>query len=185
MEKTVNIDVEQRIIHLLKERDQDGIHLLYRHYGALIYGLIYKIVQLEDLAENVMQDTFMKIWQRIETYNASKGKFIGWIIYIARNTAIDAIRSKNFQHHKQTIPVQETLSNHLGYATELNTDYIGIKEVVGKLEAKYADILDLIYFAGFTHAEAAKHLDLPLGTVKSRVRKAIQELRKYFGYDGH
>lgn len=183
LKKIQNTATDQEIIDLLKARDQRGIELLYEQHGALIYGLICKVVKMEDFAENVLQDTFVKIWQKIDSFDFSKGHLLGWIISIARNTAIDAIRSKAFQQHRQTVPHQQDTTQQADFSTDVKTDYIGLKDVVRRLEPKYAVVLDLVYFSGYTHAEVAEQLDLPLGTVKSRIRKAIRELRTYFAHE--
>ena len=180
MNRTTNTAIDQQIIGLLKARDTAGVKLLYQEYAPLLYGLICKIVQAEDLAENVLQDTFLKVWQRFETYNEAKGRLLAWIILIARNSAIDAIRSRSFQRQKKVVPVRPELSNHVGVSAEMKTDYIGLQEAVNRLDVKYRVVLELAYFLGYSHREIAEQLDLPLGTVKSRIKRGIQELRTQF-----
>lgn len=85
---------EQQIVILLQQRNQQGVSALYDKYASVVYGLIYRIIGRKDFAENALQDTFLKVWQNIETYDVSKGRFLSWILKIARNAAIDVKRSK-------------------------------------------------------------------------------------------
>lgn len=177
MKNTLQIQ-ENYITTLLLKGDKEGIRLLYKHYNRLIFGLIYKVVKSEEVAENVMQDTFVKVWQKIDTYDTSKGRLISWVMQIARNSALDMVRSKGYKKNQQLNPVDEVLANDQKYSNMFKVDDIGVREIVNKLEPKHRKLVDLLYFEGFTQSEAAKELDIPLGTVKSRIRKAFSELRR-------
>ncbi len=149
---------------------------LYDQYGNYIYNLVYKIVKLEDVAEHVLQDTFLKIWNKIDSFNKEKGRFVTWIINIARNTAIDAIRSKHYKQSLKLISL-ENIPTRIENSTKIKVENLDIKDIVGKLDKKYSEIIYLIYFKGYTHIETSKKLKIPLGTIKSRVRKAFSDLR--------
>jgi RNA polymerase sigma-70 factor (ECF subfamily) len=168
------------LLPLLKKRDEKAFSILYDNYCKALNGILCKIVKDEDEAENLLQDTFVKIWKRIDDYEFSKGTFFTWVLNIARNTGIDFLRSKTFSHYQKNqnladyvgIEIQETPSFYL--------EHIGLKEMVEKLEPQYKQIIELLYYQGFTHYEASQQLNLPLGTVKTRSRIAIRELRKWF-----
>lgn len=166
---------DEDIVTLLRQRNKQGISSLYANYSRLLYGVIFRIVKRQDLAENVLQDVFLKVWQSIETYDVSKGRFIAWVMNIARNASIDMVRSKNYRKDMVTDGVEAAVAQPA--STVLNVEHIGVKEVVNKLEPKYRQLIDLLYFEGYTQSEVSEELDIPLGTVKSRVRKAFSELR--------
>ena len=166
---------EEDIVGLLRRRDKQGITILYSNYSRLFFGVIFRVVKQQDLAENVLQDVFLKIWQNIESYDVSKGRFISWAMNIARNAAIDLVRSKNYRKGMVTDGVEAAAAQTS--SAEINVDHIGLKDTVHRLEPKYRKLIDLLYFEGYTQAEVSDELGLPLGTVKSRVRKAFSELR--------
>jgi len=172
------IEADLEIVDLLIQKDQRGIQEMYHKYSSLIYGLIYRILKQQDLAENVLQDTFVKVWQKIHAFDTNKGKFITWVLKIARNTALDAKRSKSERQNAQVVGLQEGIPHESQHHTvEIPVEYIGIKEKVQTLDPKLSQVIDLAFFEEYTHAEIAEELGLPLGTVKSRIRKAFKELR--------
>jgi len=178
LKTSLPIDIDQKILVLIQKRDQEGIKLLFEHHGPLLFGLIVKMVKMEDVAENALQDTFLKVWQSIDSYQPHKGRFKAWLINIARHTAIDVLRSKAYKKNLYLQPVQEELLSDRRFSSEPAIEHIGLKEVVGKIDIKYRQLIELIYFGGYTHAEVAEELGLPLGTVKSRLRKAFSLMRR-------
>lgn len=176
LKNPVQNNSQQNIVTLLQHKDIKGIDALYDQYGSYIYGFIIKIVKLDDVAENVLQDTFLKVWNKIDSFNIEKGRFVTWVINIARNTAIDTIRSKHYKQSLKLISLEHA-PQRIEYSTKIKVDNLDIKDIVGKLDKKYSEIIHLVYFKGYTHAEASKKLQIPLGTVKSRVRKAFSDLK--------
>lgn len=155
--------------------------MLYDNYSNALYGIILKIVRSEEVAEDVLQDAFVKIWKNVTSYDASKGTLFTWILNVARNTAIDRIRS---QDYKNTAKIQ-SIDNHVGIASgqsnhQIHVDHIGLEKIVAGLKPEHQIIIEYIYFKGFTQAEVAETLDIPLGTVKTRVKSAINHLRELF-----
>lgn len=165
---------------MLVSKNIKGMEALYDQYGSYIFGLIYEIIRQEDLAESVLQDTFLKVWTKIDSYSSKKGRFLTWMMNIARNTAIDMTRSKNYKQTLKLISLDSVGSESRTTNTDVRMENIDVRDIVFGLDDKYKSVIDLVYFQGFTHAEAAKQLNLPLGTIKSRVRKALSELRKIF-----
>ncbi|MBL4668889.1 MAG: sigma-70 family RNA polymerase sigma factor [Flavobacteriales bacterium] len=169
---------EEELIKLLQENSEEGISLLYDNYSAILYGIITKIVRSENIAEDILQDTFVKIWKNFSSYDSSKGRLFTWMLNIARNKAIDYIRSKEFKNRS----LNESDINNKSLSeisSEMNTDQIGLSNTLKFLNPKNKIVIDIIYFKGYTQVEAAKYLNIPLGTVKSRVRNGLIELRKY------
>lgn len=149
---------------------------LYDRYGAALYGIALKIVRDEGTAEDVVQDSFTKIWQNAKRYDATKGRLFTWMLNITRNTAIDKTRSA--QSRQKIQELDSAVYNNARMRTEMSTDSIGLRKIVKRLDPKYRQMIDLAYFGGYTHKEIEEALNLPLGTIKSRLRIAMRELRK-------
>jgi RNA polymerase sigma factor (sigma-70 family) len=181
LKKHQNIS-EENLIDLLRNRNEEGISILYDNYSATLYGIIFRIVLYEDIAEDILQDAFLKIWNNFAQYDSSKGRLFTWMMNICRNLAIDKVRSKGFNNSLKN----RSLDNIVSFV-ELNNNYInnpdhiGVKELINKLTPEQKKIIDLLYFKGYTQTEVAEELNMPLGTVKTRARLAINTLRKEFG----
>lgn len=169
---------QEHIVSLLKKQNSVAIEQLYDAYGAALYGAALRIVSSPELAEQVLQDTFLKVWHFGAQYDESKGRLFTWLLKITRNAAIDAIRSSHYQNSKKTDYID--ILNDSSGGECLNLDVLGLREIVGKMEHKYSVIIDLVYFNQYTHQEAAEEIGIPLGTLKTRVRFAILELKKNF-----
>jgi RNA polymerase sigma-70 factor, ECF subfamily len=165
------------LVELLRQKNREGFNELYEGYSATLYGIICKIVKDTTIAEDILQDSFVKVWKNIDNYSAEKGSFFTWLLNITRYTAIDYLRSKQ---HKQQIKNQTTTDNEYiqeTVYTATNIDNNNLKVLVAKLEPKYREVIDLIYFWGYTQDEVSKILQIPLGTVKTRARMGLQLLR--------
>ena len=172
---------EKELIESLRRKSREGYEALYDMYSPALFGIIHRIVQVEKISEDVLQETFIRIWNSFESYDPGKGALFTWLLNIARNLAIDKVRSKAYRNESQNQD-SENLVNKLDTLrnTSYNPDLMGIREMVEKLKPEQKTIVDLIYLKGFTHMEAADELKLPLGTVKTRLRSGILELRKLF-----
>ena len=164
---------------MLSERNTDGLEILYDNYSPALYGVIHRIIQHDEIAEDVLQETFLKIWDNFNLYDPAKGRLFTWMVNVARNMAIDKVRSKEFSQKNKNRDL-ETSVIAPDYQGVYNPDTIGIKEMVRKLEPEYRQIIDLLFFGGYTQSEAAEKLNIPLGTVKTRSRAAIMKLRQQF-----
>lgn len=164
----------------MRQGDKRAVALLYDNYGSAIYGIILRIVGDEMLAKDVMQESFVKIWKNCKQYDTHKGRLFTWLINIARNSAIDAKRSKSFKAQKRTDKIDQFTHGIKDSSQEIKTDHIGIKSMVDNLNPDQKKVIDLVYFGGYTQQEASEALNIPLGTVKTRVKIAIRELKKVF-----
>ena len=171
-------EVEQKIVSLLHQNDRAAIPLAYKHYGANLYGVVLSILRNEEDAQEVLQDTFLKIWSNAQSYDTSKGKLYTWMINIARRTAIDKTRSAVFKSRKRTDSTDATEDYKVTWSTPSKIKDVGLEKVINSIDDKYRKIIDLVYFQGYTMKEVHQELGIPLGTVKSRVRLALVELRK-------
>ncbi|SDM30781.1 RNA polymerase sigma-70 factor, ECF subfamily [Daejeonella rubra] len=172
---------EPELVHAIQKKDKSGAEALYDMYSSSLYGVIFRIVQHEEIAEDLLQDTFIRIWNSFSSYDASKGRLFTWMVNVARNIAIDKTRSKEFRNSSKTEDIENnvlTLDKKVN--SEINPEIIGLKDLIEKLKPEHKIILDLVYFEGFTHVEVAEKLEIPLGTVKTRLRNAIITLRKVF-----
>ncbi len=151
---------------------------MYDHYSSALYGVILRIVRTEDLAEEVMQDCFLKIWEKIEMYDDSKGKLFTWIISIARNLSLDKLRSKEFNKTKKTDELTNNVSSF--QAENIHPEHIGVKDMLDKLPPEQKSLIDLMYFQGYSQSEISEEFGIPLGTIKTRVRAAMTKLRTLF-----
>lgn len=151
---------------------------LYDQYSGALLGVIARIIKNDESAEEILQDVFLKIWGRIESYDASKGKLFTWMLNIARNQAIDKTRSKEFGKDKKTGDIENYVNtiDREGYS-EQKVESIGLQEVLKSLPEDQRFIIDQHYLKGYTQAEISEEFNLPLGTVKTRMRLAMKELR--------
>lgn len=170
---------EEQLVALLKQRNEAVFSTLYDNYSAAIYGVISRIIADEESARDLLQEVFVKIWKNAESYDASKGRLFTWMLNIARNAAIDATRSRQFRKSAQIRSIEDSV-NTVNRQSRITTptDHIGLKEVLSKLKEENRIIIDMLYFGGYTQEEVSKELNMPLGTVKTRSRAAIQQLRE-------
>ena len=166
----------EELLALLRARDQKGLSYLYDHYAPALMGIIIRILSSPKLGEEVLQQTLLKVWDKIETYDENKSTLFTWMSQIARNSAIDQRRLKRFEHGKITDSLDLAVHNK----KESNTDTakIDVEKLLKGLEEKYRTVLDCVYLQGYSHSEASEKLNLPIGTVKTRLRKAILQLRE-------
>lgn len=172
---------EEELVKGLKSQDTAAMEALYSMYSGALLGVISRIVVQTEVAEDVLQETFVKIWNSASGYDPSKGRLFTWMMNIARNLSIDKLRSKDYKNTNKN----QDIENNVDFIDEqkkvtFNADTLGLKDLVTDLKPDFKDVLDMVYFKGYTHVEAAEELNIPLGTVKTRVRMAILELRKKF-----
>ena len=139
--------------------------------------MILSIISDRELANDVLQEVFVKIWRQIETYDATKGRLFTWMMNITRNASIDTLRSKGYQNNQQNRELTDTVYESVG-SVSTNTDKIGLRKLVYTLKPDYKVLVELAYFQGYTQDEISKLLDIPLGTVKTRLRAALIQLRE-------
>jgi RNA polymerase sigma-70 factor (ECF subfamily) len=172
-------NTDHLLVAQLIAKDRDAYNLLYNNYAQAMYSIIYRIVPNEADASDLLQDVFVKVWRKIELYDASKGSLFTWLLNICRNTAIDWRRSKGCKNDMKN----DHLDNVKNFANSslqvhYNTDHIGLKALSEKLGAEYSILIDAVYFQGYTHQEISDEFNIPLGTVKTRIRTALIRLRR-------
>ena len=175
-----NLRDESELVALLKSKSKAGMVRLYDNYSFSLFGVIHKVVKDNQIAEDILQETFIKVWEKIDKYDESKGRLYTWMLNIARNSSIDYIRSKHYKKLSKVQSIDNTVNKQGSSTLGINEDTLGLKELVNKLEPKYKELIDKVYFEGYTQQEVSDELEIPLGTVKTRIRKAILQLKKVF-----
>lgn len=169
---------QEELLAQIYKKDNKAFTLLYDSYAKNLYGIIYNLLKDREEAEDVLQETFVKIWKNLDTYNESKGRFFTWLLNIARNSAIDRLRSKNFNNNQKNLSSDNFVHILDDTTRTMNKiDTIGIQEFVKKLKPKCIQLIDLLFFKGYTQQEVSETLEIPLGTVKTQNRNCINELR--------
>jgi RNA polymerase sigma-70 factor (ECF subfamily) len=173
----VNKYDEGELVAQLLERNESGFAYLYEHYSGALFAQISNIVSDPSLAADVLQEVFLNIFRKIESYDAERSRLYTWMLNIARNAAIDMVRSKGFRQMRQNRDIEDPVYAGSGTITP-HTDHIGLGQHVGKLKPDLRQVIELSYFSGYTQEEISDLLKIPLGTVKTRVRTALKQLRE-------
>jgi len=160
------------LIKRLQQQDEKALSSLYDQYAGAIYGVILRICKDETLADELLQETFLKIWNKAHLFDPEKGKFYTWAYRIARNSCLNALRNSNKLIQKEDLSVYENISTE-----EPEIDTIKLKGSIKQLELHHQRAIELVYFNGLTHNEAHEEMEVPLGTFKSYIRQALKKLR--------
>jgi RNA polymerase sigma factor (sigma-70 family) len=169
---------EGELVDMLRRQDRKAFNYLYDNYSDALYGVVLKVVRTEETAQDLLQEIFLKIWKNIAQYDVGKGRLFTWMLNIARNTSIDYLRVnrpeiQDIDSAVYVVEANQTIYNEL--------DAKELREVVSQLKPEQQTLIEMVYWGGYTHEEAAQRLEMPLGTVKTRVRSALRDLRKFFG----
>lgn len=166
---------DSEIIRNILNKDKNALYLVYDKYSGALFGVILRICRNQALAEDVLQETFVKIWENIGSYNADKGRFYTWAYRIAKNTALNAVRKSDKLIQNEDLSVLKNKG-----VTETEIDFEKLNGALSRLEPHHQEAISLVYFRGYTHREANEEMGVPLGTFKSYIRQAIQLLRKSY-----
>ena len=170
---------EEELVVLLQRQDKTAFSYLYDNYAAALNGIIYRMVEEHHLAEDILQEAFIKIWNNFNQYDSSKGRLFTWMINITRNLTIDTLRSKGYKKQQKISQDENSVSNYHDKSNSSEKfDTIGLRKQLVNLKPDQKIIIDLAYFSGYTQEEISKEIGIPLGKVKTRMRTAIMELRK-------
>lgn len=162
-----------------------NLDALYKNYSAALYGIIFRIVKYDEVAEDALQDTFIKIWKNIESYDSEKGRLFTWMANLAKNTAIDYVRNKSYVNYAATDEISSVSAHKLDkHKISFNIDAIGLEKLISTLSLEQKEMIKLFYYSGYTQVEIAERLEIPLGTVKTKLRQAIIKLRSFFREKG-
>lgn len=170
---------EVELMRRIAARDQQALSELYTQYGARVYGLCLRVLQVAALAEEATQDTFLKVWHQAYQWDPERGKLASWLLTIARYTAIDRLRKEKRQSPWAAVELEEVL-NWIGQEGSVRPDWMEgdfLRSLIQQLPDDQIEAIELAFFKGLSHTEIAAQLDQPLGTIKSRIRNGLQTLR--------
>jgi RNA polymerase sigma-70 factor (ECF subfamily) len=172
---------DSELVARLKRRDPDAMGILYDRYGRVAYALIFRVVRNPAVAEDLVQETFLRVWNRVHGFDPDRGALGPWILAIARNRAIDYLRSVEGRANESSLEAERLenpgLFNSL-QSSILNIDRMRLlQEAFGKLTPNQRTVIELAYYEGLSQTEMSERLKQPLGTVKTWIRTALQTLR--------
>lgn len=168
----------EELVSMLKNRDEDGFNYLYDNYSGALYGIIIKVLTYKEETNEVLQDVFVKIWNSIQSFDENKGSLYTWMLNVARNAAIDKVKSKSFRNDLKNQSIPDFVNDSKSLSTEQKHEFNEVQNIVNTLRDDYKVIINKSYFGGYTQEEISEDLGIPLGTVKTRSRAAIKELRE-------
>ena len=167
---------EHALIEQLKNNDERALSLLYDKHSGAIYSVILKMIRDEGKAQNILQDTFMTVWDKAESYDSEKGRFYTWIYRIAKNKTLNVLRKSDPFIQTDDFSVHTNKED----AISIDPEYLELNGAVTQLEEHHKKAIELVYFKGLTHREAHIEMDVPLGTFKSYIRQALKHLRETY-----
>src|ERR1700736_274904 len=176
---------EPELVRRLKSREPQAMADLYDRYGRMIYALIYRMVRNEGAAEDLVQETFLRIWNRVQAFDQDKGSLGPWVLTVARNRAIDYIRSVDGRMAQSAFEIEEL--DHPTLFRNLENEMLSLDRVkllrnaFDKLTPNQRVVIELAYYEGLSQTEMAERMKQPLGTVKTWVRTALKALREDLG----
>jgi RNA polymerase sigma-70 factor (ECF subfamily) len=176
---------DRDLIRRLKQRDPEAMGEMYDRFGRLALAIITRIVRDRATAEDLLQETFLRVWNRVASFDGERGALGPWVLTIARNRAIDYLRSSDSRYAQASYDL-ERLERPLLFV-DLEEQYANrdrirhIREAFYKLTDNQRAVLELAYFEGLSQSEMAERLNQPLGTIKTWVRTALQFLRQALG----
>jgi len=172
---------ETDLVAALVARDTRALDQLYRSYSASLLGIVSKIIKQDTVAEDILQEIFLKIWKSIDQFDPSRGRLFTWMSRLARNKAIDHLRTRGEINNLKNDDLEGlTVEINQHYQIQYNPECIGLKQLIDVLTPEQRKILDMVYFQGYTQLEVSQELDIPVGTVKTRIRVSIKVLRSFF-----
>jgi len=180
---------DRELMMQIGDKDPAALEQLYDRYEKIVYSFAYRMVQDTMAAEEVVQELFLRVWTHSERYEASQGKLTTWMFAVTRNIAVDMLRRKSVRD--RGIPV-ETVTLHAvaddladtAVQVEIKSEGQRVREILGGLSRDQQQVIDSIYYGGMTQQEVSARYNIPLGTVKSRVRLALRQMKKSLMVEG-
>jgi RNA polymerase sigma-70 factor, ECF subfamily len=173
---------DEELMPLVGRKDPEAFAVLYDRHGGAAYSLAYRIVGDRAAAEEVTQEAFISVWRSGARFDAARGSVRSWLLSVVRNRAIDFLRSRAGKAPKLTFDDDSALEQRpAAERTEeeaLRRETAGeLRGAIGKLPGEQSKVIELAYFGGFSHSEIAQMLNLPMGTVKGRMRLGLEKIR--------
>lgn len=182
--KKANTEEEIKLLERIVLKDQRALEKLYDLYSKIIFSMVLRIVKNREDAEEILQNIFMQVWDKAGNFNSNKGSVYAWLITLARNKAIDKIRSSDFRNKFNLSAFDNELKipEDIYPGTEIDaaiaqerSEYV--KKALEQIPGKQREAIEMIFFEGYTQNEISEKLKLPLGTVKTRCRQGMMKLQ--------
>ncbi len=171
--------VDVALIERILSRDADAVGELYDRHSRMLYGLILRILRNRGEAEEVLQEVFVTVWNRAETYDAAIGSPAAWLVRIARNRAIDRLRANATRVRAvESVPFEPQLSENPETSAWLGEQQRTVARALEAIPREQRELIEEAYYLGLTQSELAERHKLPLGTVKTRIRTGLLTLRQ-------
>ncbi|MFM2394536.1 MAG: Sigma-K factor [Bacteroidota bacterium] len=167
---------------MIKKGDQSALGTLYDAYSGALYNVVLKIVQSKEDADELIQSVFLKVWNNIDSFDNNKSSIYTWMATIAKNSALDKLRSKSFKNDRKNTSF--SLSDY-GLKTSSKYKGLDIDQLTKNMDSKYKFLIEKFYMEGYTQQEISDEFDIPLGTIKTRLREAINMLRETLKDEKH
>ena len=177
---------DSQLLSMIQQQDRGALEALYNKYGGAVYSLAMRMLSDSGAAQEVAQDTFFNVWRRASSYHSQRGKVTSWLFSIAHHRTIDELRRRRRDQSRVQHGVDLTnkpsdgADDPVAYATA-QYERSQLKDALHTLRVEQREVVVLAYFGGLTHSEIAKHLDQPLGTVKTRMRLGLRKMREALG----
>lgn len=170
------------VVAMIRQKNEQGLSLLYDAYGDAIYGMAFRILRKKEESEEVVQTTFLKAWNNIDSFDEGRATLFSWLAGIAKNAAIDTFRLKSFQREKEQLSFS---ASDYGLNHSPRIKGVDVAALLKNLPDKHKILMDKMFLEGYSQQEIADALSMPLGTVKTRLREGIQMLRAMLKHEKH
>ena len=166
----------------MRDGDRNAVAVLYDRHGSAAYGLAYRITNDATIAEDAVQDAFVSVWQQAARFDPARGKARTWLLTIVHHKAIDAVRRRTGRAARALPEGPEALVATPGNPEELavwSMEADAVRDAIARIPDDQRRTIELAYFVGMTHVEIAEQMNVPPGTVKSRLRIGLEKMRAY------
>jgi RNA polymerase sigma-70 factor (ECF subfamily) len=176
-------EVDVKILQRVRQGEEPALAELYQRYIQILYSLAMRILQSSEETEDLMQEIFLQVWNKAASYEANKGTVYTWLVTITRNRAIDRMRSTSYRHHSRAVDVEtimlaaDSRSSNPHSNTVLMEEQRSVVNALQRLTPDQQKVIGLAYYEGYSQSQIAEALNIPLGTVKTRMRKGLMELK--------
>ncbi len=185
LEHTERNNEDLALMERIQRRDVQALAKLYDRYASVLYTLVRRIIPTSEEAEDILQEIFLQVWSKSNSYLKERGTVYSWLVALARNKAIDRVRSKRYKQQSKEARMEDSVqltdtetAAHPHRSVVLKEDQERVETALKSLSAIEARILELSYFGGYSQTEIAKMLNIPLGTVKTKMRQGMIKLRQ-------
>lgn len=180
MERNSDINPDKELMALVKKRDKTAFREIYSRFSQVVFNLVYRILKDRQEAEEVVQEIFLQVWNKADSYDAQRGALSTWIINISRNKSIDRLRTRSHKFQNTEIN-EERLNSKYDFSRILENREERrkvLQEALNTLPQEQRTAIEMVYFEGFTHVETAQKLNEPVGTIKTRIRLGVMKLKQ-------